>query len=166
MKPNLVLLCIVLTTFSSFPSLAKADGDKPLAGSVSDPFVEAQEKLMYAKGTYKTIMQQEDAIQNMRKATKLNLRAAQLRAKAEKLQTKADILVSKANQSALSRGLYITNPLAPVMMQPPPQAKQGTTAAASFVPVPGQPINIIVPKQEELSYQEETDTAPQTLNHF
>ncbi|OGI19011.1 MAG: hypothetical protein A3B68_07340 [Candidatus Melainabacteria bacterium RIFCSPHIGHO2_02_FULL_34_12] len=145
-KFKFVLLSIILASLC-MPALA--DNNQPLNGQVSDPYVEAQEKLTFAKGSYKTVKQQEDAIKNMKTATKLSLRAAKLRTKAEKLQTKADILVNKASQTAISRGLYITNPMAPVMMQPPPQ--QQTVKAPSFVPVPGQAINIIVPKQEEVS---------------
>ena len=157
----LLLILLVLSVNLS----VLADTGKPLAGSVSDPFVEAQEKLMHAKGSYKTIRQQENAIQDMRKATRLSLKAAKLRAQAEKLQSKADILVSKANQQALSRGLYITNPLGPVMMQPPPAADQ-TARAPSFVPVPGQPINIVIPRQEEVSQNSEGSQEVPTLNNF
>ena len=161
-----LFICLILISFSFFffffsPSPSFADNAKPLTGEVSDPFVEAQEKLMHAKGSYKTIKQQEDAIQNMRRATRLTLKAAQLRAKAEKLQNRADSLVTKANQQALSRGLYITNPMAPVMMQPPPGVNTTETAKApSILPVPGQPINIIVPKQEEVSYGQEEAAPP------
>ncbi len=124
-----------------------ADNTNPLAGQVTDPLVEAQERLLHAKGNYKTIKQQEIAIEDMRKATRLSLKAAKLRAKAEKLQTKADLLVNKANQQALSRGVYITSPLSPVMMQAPPVAEQPRETA----PVPGNAINIVLPKQEEVS---------------
>jgi len=73
----------------------------------------------------------------------------------ERLQSKADLLVNKANQQALSRGLYITNPLSPpIMMQPPPAVKQ-TAQAPTIIPVPGQPVNIIVPRQEEISYEQD-----------
>ena len=144
------LFLLVLFLFSSQFALANNGG--PLTGSVSDPLVDAQEKLLHMKGSYKTIKQQENAIESMRKATRLSLKAAKLRAKAEQLQAKADILVNKANQQALSRGLYITNPLSPVMMQPPPSAQ---TAKA---PVPGQNINIVLPKTEEVS--ENTDSPP------
>src|SRR3989338_605416 len=99
-----LLLALMILSVNLQPVLA--DTGKPLAGGVSDPFVEAQEKLMNSKGSYKTIKQQENAIENMRKATRLSLKAANLRAKAEKLQTKADLLVNKANQQALSRGVY------------------------------------------------------------
>lgn len=158
MKFKIILVFLILLSTNS-PVIADRGG-RPLTGSVTDPFVEAQEKLLHAKGSYKTIRQQEDAIQNMRRATRLGLKAASLRAKAEKLQNKADLLVNKANQQALSRGLYITNPLAPVKMQPPPVAK-----APSFVPVPGQPINIIVPKQEEVS-EGDAGTGDASLNNF
>ena len=161
----LLLVLLVL----SVNLYAMADTGMSLAGSVTDPFVEAQEKLMHAKGSYKTIKQQEDAIQNMRKATRLSLKAANLRARAEKLQTKADILVTKANQQALSKGLYITNPLGPIMMQAPPVAEkpqEQTPKAALFVPVPGQPINIVIPKQEEVSQNSESSPELPTLNNF
>ena len=147
------LALIFLLVFIAFP--VNAENDSPQGSG--DPMVDAQEKLLHARGNYKTIKAQEDAIESMKKATKLSLRAAKLRAKAEKLQTKADVLVNKANQTALSRGLYITGPNAPVMNQPPQLTAPAQTAIApSFVPVPGQPINIIVPKQEEVSYQENT----------
>lgn len=160
----LLLTLLVLSVNLS----AMADTEKPLAGSVSDPFVEAQEKLLHAKGSYKTIRQQETAIQDIKKATRLSLKAAKLRANAEKLQTKADILVTRANQQALSKGLYITNPLGPVMMQAPPAAtaQDQTAKAPSFVPVPGQPINIIIPKQEEVSQNSVDNPEPPTLNNF
>lgn len=145
-------LLLVLCLSVSIPVLA--DDEKSLKGSVSDPLVEAQEKLMHAKGSYKTVRQQENAIEDMRKATKLSLKASKLRAKAEKLQTRADLLVNKATQVAITRGLYITNPMAPVMMQPPPSAPSKTASATSVVPIPGQPINIIVPKQEEITYDQ------------
>lgn len=154
-KICLILLCSFLLGFSSN---CFADNSKSLSGAVSDPMVEAQEKLMYAKGTYKTIQQQENAIKDLKKATKLSLRAAKLRANAEKLQSRADILVNKANQQALSRGLYITNPLSPVMMQPPPVAKSESASATSIVPVPGQPVNIIVPRNEEVSFEEDSSS--------
>lgn len=152
----LILAGIFLFVFPVYSDNANG-GNKPLTGEVSDPLVEAQEKLLHAKGSYKTIRQQESAIEDMRKATRLSLKAAQLRTKAEKLQSRADLLVNKANQQALSRGLYITNPLAPVKMQSPPTAQ--TAKAPTLVPVPGQPINIIVPKQEEVSY-EQNESAP------
>ena len=139
-----------------------ADTGKPLAGSVSDPFVEAQEKLLHAKGSYKTIRQQESAIEDMRKATRLSLKAAKLRAHAEKLQTKADVLVNRANQQALSKGLYITNPLGGINMQPPPVAEQVKEPAA---PVPGNAINIVLPKNEEVSENSASPPVP-TLNNF
>ncbi len=161
MKSLLLILLVLSVNLQS----AWADTGNSLAGSVSDPFVEAQEKLMHAKGSYKTIRQQENAIQDMRKATRLSLKAAKLRAQAEKLQSKADILVGKANQQALSRGLYITNPLGPVMMQPPPAADQ-TAQAPSFVPVPGQAINIVIPKQEEVSQNSEGSSELPMLNNF
>ncbi len=138
----------------------------------SDNFIEAQEKLMNAKGSYRTAVQQEDAIKNMRKAAKLSLRAASLRSKAEKMQTKADTLMNKAGQQAVTRGLYITNPLSPLMMQPPPSVAKSNDKP-SFVPVPGQSINIIAPKAEQVSYdgndqsqQEEYLPEPPTLNNF
>ena len=157
------LILVFTIFFYGYPSFA--NDEKPLTGSVSDPLVEAQEKLINVKGSYKTIRQQEHAIEDMRKATKLSLRAAKLRAKAEKLQSKSDLLVNKANQVALSRGLYITNPMAPVMMQPPPapNPESQTAKAPAFIPVPGQPINIIVPKQEEVSYQENSGTGDPPL---
>ena len=161
----------------NFPVLA--EDSKPLTGSVSDPVVEAQEKLMHAKGSYKTIKEQEKAIKDMRKATKLSLKAAGLRAKAEKLQIKADVLVNKANQTALSRGLYITKPTAPIMMQPPPGVDSASAQVEAppeniqsaqkptFVPLPGQPINIIVPKQEEVSYQSDSYLpTPPAVNNY
>lgn len=162
-----LILAFVFFSMSVIPSLADGVSPKKLSGLITDPLVEAQEKLMHAKGSYKTIRQQESAIVDMRKATKLALRAAKLRAKAEKLQNKADMLVNRANQQALSRGLYVTNPLAPVMMEPPPGIDE-TAKAASIVPVPGQPINIIVPRQEDVSYNEENENnAPQPiLNNF
>lgn len=158
------LLPLLIVLSLNLPSMA--DTGNPLTGSVNDPFVEAQEKLMHAKGSYKTIKQQEDAIQNMKKATRLSLKAANLRARAEKLQTKADMLVTKANQQALSKGLYITNPLGTVMMQPPPAAQEQTAKVPSFVPVPGQAINIVIPKQEEVSQNSGGDSEPPTLNNF
>ncbi len=158
---NMKFLLLMLLMLSVNLS-AMADTGMSLAGSVSDPFVEAQEKLMHAKGSYKTIQQQEDAIQSMRKATRLSLKAASLRAKAEKLQTKADILVTKANQQALSKGLYITNPLGQIMMQAPPVANQAQEQA----PVPGNAINIVFPKQEEVSQNSEGTSELPTLNNF
>ena len=137
-------LILILLAFSFTLNTALANTNNTLTGGVSDPLVEAQERLTNIQSTYKTIQQQEDAIKDMRKATKLSLKAAKLRAKAESLQAKADALVNKANQQALSRGLYITNPVAPVMMEPPPQA-------ANPSPVPGQPINIFIPRQDEVS---------------
>lgn len=172
---HLILILMALIINSS----ALAEDIKPLIGSVSDPVVEAQEKLMHAKGSYKTIKEQERAIKDMRKATKLSLKAASLRAKAEKLQTKADVLVNKANQTALSRGLYITKPMAPVMMQPPPEANPTSAQVEAppenvqsaqkptFVPLPGQPINIIIPKQEEVSYQSDSYLpTPPTVSNY
>ena len=156
---------LTLAILLSIVSPAFADDEKQLTGQVSDPVVEAQEKLMHAKGSYRTVKQQEDAIRDMKRATRLSLRAAKLRAKAERLQTKADMLVNKANKEALTHGLYITNPLSPVMMQPPqaPQQESQTAKAPSIVPVPGQPINIIIPKQEEVSLKEDeaSDTLPE-----
>ena len=157
---NMKFLLLVLLVLSVNLS-ALADTGKPLSGSVSDPFVEAQEKLMHAKGSYRTIQQQEDAIQNMRKATRLSLKAASLRAKAEKLQTKADILVTKANQQALSKGLYITNPLGGIKMQAPPVAEQPKEPA----PVPGNAINIVLPKNNEEVSENSSPPVP-TLNNF
>ena len=163
-------MLLVLSFVLVFPS-AKADVDsgKSLTGSVSDPFVEAQEKLMYAKGNYKTVKMQERAIKDMRKATRLSLKASNLRAKAERLQNTADALIGKANQHAISRGLYITNPMAPVKMQPPPEAIEQTAK----VPIPGQPINIILPKQEEVSLKQNESSSndgyiqsPPFLNNF
>ena len=156
MKFLLPLLIVLSLNLSSM-----ADTGNPLTGSVNDPFVEAQEKLMHAKGSYKTIKQQENAIQNMKKATRLSLKAANLRAKAEKLQTKADMLVTKANQQALSKGLYITNPLGQIMMQAPPVAEQPKESA----PVPGNAINIMLPKNEEVSQNNTSPPVP-TLNNF
>ena len=144
---NIAILTLLFLGITLLPVMA--NGNDPQSAANADPFVEAQEKLQSAKGNYRTIRQQENAIQDMRKATRLSLRAAKLRAKAEKLQTKADVLVNKANQHALSRGLYITTPDG-IMMQPPPSAKDQTAKAT--VPVPGQPVNIIFPqKQEEVS---------------
>ncbi len=160
------ILFAAIIFFTGVPVFADgmSNASKTLSGEVSDPLIEAQEKLMNAKGSYKTIKQQENAIGNMRKATKLSLKAARLRARAEKLQSRADLLVNKANQTALSRGLYITNPLAPVMMQPPPDVSK-TAKAPSFVPVPGQAINIVIPKQEEVSYdQNGNSTLPEPPN--
>lgn len=159
-------LFLIIFLLSSYPTLAQS-GEQAAAGS-TDPLVEAHQKLLSAKGSYKTIKQQETAIENMRKATKLSLSAAKLRAKAEKLQAKADSLVTKANQVALSRGLYVTNPTAPgaapinppVMDQPPPAVIHSvsvpsntsqTAESQSFVPLPGQPINIILPRNDEVS---------------
>lgn len=174
MKFYLVLFSIILA-MSSCPVKAdtKATADtKALTGSADDPFVEAQEKLMHAKGSYKTAQQQEKALEQMRKAAKLSLRASKLRAKAERLQTKADSLVVKANQQALTRGLYITNPLLPVKMQTPPAADK-TAEKPSFVPVPGQSINIIAPRQQEVSYENKDQASsddylpdPPTVNNF
>ena len=157
MKFLLMVLIILSTSLSVW-----ADTGKSLSGSVSDPFVEAQEKLMNAKGSYKTIKQQENAIQNMRKETRISLKAANLRAKAEKLQTKADILVTKANQQALSKGLYITNPLGGIMMQAPTVAEQPKESA----PVPGNAVNITCPKQEEVSQNGNGGSEVPTLNNF
>ena len=156
MKLSLALVLIFTNLFLNNICALAQSNNQPLAGGVSDPFVEAQEKLLHAKGSYKAIRQQENAIEDMRKATRLSLKAAALRAKAEKLQTRADILINKANQQALSRGLYITNPLGPLMMQPPPQAAQQTAKA----PMPGQPINLIFPKQEEVSYDQNESAPP------
>ncbi len=165
---NLFSVLLILNLCSFIPAFA--NNGKPLTGSVSDPLVEAQEKLMNAKGNYKTVRQQENAIEDMRKATKLSLKAAKLRANAEKLQSRADLLVNKATNVAVSRGLYITNPMAPVMMQPPPTAQVKTASVTSVVPIPGQPINIIVPKQEEVSYDQGSDFGilpePSTSNDF
>lgn len=168
-----LILILILSSFM-FPAFAGEEKSLNGYGSVNDPIVEAQEKLLHAKGSYKTVTQQKSAIEDLRKATKLSLKAAKLRAKAEKLQGKSDLLVNKANQFALSRGLYITNPLSPVMMQPPPatNAQAQTAQAPAIVPVPGQPINIIVPKKEEVSYQQPQESSqnqlpePPTLNDF
>lgn len=158
LKINLILFFLILLSTIS-PSPVFSDNGKPLTGEISDPLVEAQEKLLHAKGSYKTIRSQETAIEDMRKATRLSLKAAKLRTRAEKLQARADLLVNKANQQALSRGLYITNPLAPVMMQPPPV--QQAAKPSTVIPVPGQPVNIIIPKQEEVSFEDTSNsTAP------
>lgn len=126
-----------------------------IGSEMKDPLVEAQEKLIQAKGSYKTVKEQESAIKNLRKATRLSLKAAGLRARAEKLQARADTLVQKANQTALSRGLYINNPAVQTKDQAPPSlAPVKSAKAPTFVPVPGQPINIIVPKQEEVTYDQ------------
>ena len=149
-------LVAFLILFFLLASVAYAD-DKAAAEApapdVADRFAEAQGKLLSAKGVYKTIRMQEEAIKNMRKATKLSLNAAKLRAKAEKMQTKADLLVNKANLSALSRGLYITNPLAPVMAQPPPQIVSKPTTTPITPPVPGEPIGVTIPIDEEVSFK-------------
>ena len=155
LKFGLKLKVLILFFLVIFCCPAFSDSGKPLSGQVSDPLVEAQEKLLHAKGSYKTIKSQEDAIQDMRKATRLSLKAARLRTQAEKLQARADLLVNKANQQALSRGLYITNPLAPVMMQAPPVQQEAK--AQTVIPVPGQPVNIIIPKQEEVSFEGSSD---------
>jgi|GEM_PF-2080336 len=171
MKFYLVLFSIILS-LSFCP--VKADNTSAPAKAqavTSGEYIEAQEKLMYAQGSYKTAKQQENAMENMRKAAKLSLRAAKLRAKAEKTQSKADSLIHKAGQQAVTRGLYITNPLLPVMMQAPPIAEK-TAERPSFVPVPGQSINIIAPRAEQVSYekeqpqQEEYLPEPPTLNNF
>ncbi len=164
---NLLFSAILILTVS-FLSPACAEDQKSLSGEVADRFAEAQEKLLNAKGSYKTIKMQEDAIKNMRRATKLSLRASKMRAKAEKLQNKADSLVNKANLAALSRGLYITNPLAPVMMLPPPQL---SAEGASSPPVPGQSIkvNVSIPKSEEVSLQGQKNNyapEPSTENNY
>lgn len=161
-----VYLIIVLSFLLNSSCKVFADNNKPLSGQVSDPLVDAQEKLMYAKGSYKTVKDQVQAIKDLRKATRLSLKAANLRARAEKLQSKADILVNKANQQALSRGLYITSPLSPVMMQPPTQAQQRPVSATSIVPVPGQPVNIIVPRNEQVSYEEGSSDSYQESPNF
>ena len=150
-----LLFFIILVVISSTFTQVFADGEDKLSGSAIDRFAEAQEKLLQARGSYKTIKMQEDAIENMRKATKLSLKASKLRAKAEKLQNKADALVNKANLTALSRGLYITNPLAPVMMQPPPAISAEPQNSPVTPPVPGQQINITIPKPEEVSYNKD-----------
>lgn len=154
---KLLVLVFLILVLAFLPASANDSGT--LIGSVSDPMVEAQEKLLRAQGSYTTIKEQERAIKNLKKAIKLNLHASKLRTKAEKLQTQADALVNKANQQALSRGLYITNPLVPVMMQPPPSALQRT--ATSPAPIPGQPINIILPKQESVSYDQYNNALPE-----
>ena len=153
MNINLLLALLLIITMSQ-GNLCRAEGEKALTGAIDDRFREAQEKLLHARGSYKTIRMQAEAIQNMRKATKLSLRAARLRAKAERMQNKADGLVNKANLAALSRGLYITNPLAPVMMQPPPEVAVQSATSPVTPPVPGQPINTAIPKPQEVSYQE------------
>ncbi|MBI3590943.1 MAG: hypothetical protein HY094_06145 [Candidatus Melainabacteria bacterium] len=151
MNINLFLALLLILTMSQGSLCRAAEEEKPLAGAVEDRFREAQEKLLHAKGSYKTIRMQEEAIQNMRRATKLSLRAARLRAKAERMQNKADALVNKANLAALSRGLYITNPLAPVMMQPPPEVAAQPATSPVTPPVPGQPINVTIPQPQEVS---------------
>ena len=143
-------LLILFLVLIQFPILAEGD-DKSLSGAVADRMAEAQEKLLSAKGSYKTIRMQEDAIKNMRRATKLSLKASRLRARAERMQMKADSLVNKANLAALSRGLYITNPLAPLMMQPPPAVGVQASISPVTPPVPGEPINVTVPREEEVS---------------
>lgn len=148
---------LALTVVNMFGIQVFAQEEKPLSGQVSDRFTEAQEILLQARGSYKTIKMQEEAIENMRKATNLSLKAARLRTKAERLQHKADVLVNKANLAALSRGLYITNPLAPVKMDPPPVAIEPATTPVS-PPVPGKPINISIPKeQERVVYKQEAN---------
>lgn len=144
-------LFLVLTILFSNIVPVLAEGEDKLSGGVEDRLAEAQEKLITAKGSYKTIKMQEAAIENMRRATKMSLKAAKLRAKAEKLQYKADTLVNKANLSALSRGLYVTNPLAPVMMQPPPEVASKPADSPVTPPVPGEPINVSIPRQEEVT---------------
>ena len=171
MKLFFTLILSMMFYFFVSASPSMADPSMPLQGAVDDPFVEAQEKLMYAKGSYKTITQQQKAVQDMRKAVKLSLKASKLRAKAEKLQNKANLLVTRSNQDAINKGIYITNPLSPVMMQPPPGAE---AKAPKPAPVPGQPINIILPKQDQVSYdgEESTDSesdtlpAPPPMNNF
>jgi hypothetical protein len=158
---SLLLILLVLSV-----NLQSAWAEEPLSGSVLDSLAEAQEKLLHAKGSYKTIKMQEDAIQNMRKATNLSLKAARLRAKAEKMQHKADVLVNKANLAALSRGLYVTNPLAPVMMQPPPSVAVQPSTSPVTPPVPGEPINISIPKQQEVSQNPEDNSELPMLNNF
>ena len=162
----------MLASTISFNLPIYAQEDKALSGQVADRFTEAQEILLQAKGSYKTIKMQEEAIENMRKATNLSLKAARLRAKAERLQHKADVLVNKANLAALSRGLYITNPLAPaVMTEPPPVVVESSKTPVS-PPVPGSPINIAIPKeQERVVYKQEGDSdtlpePPQATNDF
>ena len=150
----ILILTIILFSLPVFAN------DEALSGTVTDRMQEAQERLLSARGSYKTIRMQEKAIENMRKATKLSLRAAQLRAKSERMQHKADVLVNKATLSALSRGLYITNPLAPVMMQPPPEVATGPAMSPVAPPVPGEPINISIPEQEEVSYEQNTGNPP------
>ena len=155
---NLLILVFLILFLAFLPASANDSGT--LIGGISDPMVEAQEKFLRAKGSYSTVKEQERAIKDLKKAIKLNLRASTLRSKAEKLQTKADGLVNKANQQALSRGLYITNPLVPMMMQPPPSAQQ-RTASGQTAPIPGQPINIILPKQESVSYDQYNNPLPE-----
>lgn len=158
----LILVFVMFFSFCSQTVRAQA-----LDQQTDDPMVEAQEKLLNAKGSYKTINEQVKAIKDMKKATKLSLRAAKLRAKAEVLQIKADTLVHKANQAALSRGLYITSPNSAVQLQSasaPPLTSGSATSqkakAPSYVPVPGRPINIIIPKDEEVSYQDGSTNTP------
>ena len=83
MKLSLALVLIFTNLFLNNICALAQSNNQPLAGGVSDPFVEAQEKLLHAKGSYKAIRQQENAIEDMRKATRLSLKAAALRAKAE-----------------------------------------------------------------------------------
>lgn len=147
MRYLIFILSILLTYFVP----AFADNGAPLVGKVSDPIVEAQEKLIYAKGSYATVKEQEKAIEDLKRAVRLSLKASKLRAKAEKLQAKADTLANKATQNAITRGLYITNPLNPIQMQPPPAVER---AAEKPAPIPGQPINIILPRQETVTYDE------------
>ena len=163
---------VLLVTSLLYFCPAKSADDGSLAGSVSDSLAEAQEKLLHAKGSYKTIKMQEEAIESMRKATSLSLRAAKLRAKAEKMQHKADVLVNKANLAALSRGLYVTNPLAPVMMEPPPTVSVQPATSPVTPPVPGEPISISIPKEQEVTYRKEDPSDgilpddPATINNY
>ena len=161
----LALLGLMSLSLSSFG----AEEEKVLSGQIEDRLAEAQERLLQAQGSYRTIKMQEDAIENMRKATRLSLKAANLRAKAEKLQRKADVLVNKANVSAVSRGLYITNPLAPIKMEPPPPVVSKHQSSPVTPPVPGEPINITIPSQPEVTYKQEEDSASDgtaTINNF
>lgn len=141
-----LLIFIFLLLLSSF-CVSYAQSSQ-LFGT-NDPMVQAQEKLLRAKGSYETVKQQERAIKDLKKATKLSLKASKLRAKAEKIQAKADALQNKATQNALTRGLYISNPNS--SNQPPADALQRSAEAA---PIPGNPINIFVPKQETVSYDQ------------
>ncbi|MBI2995473.1 MAG: hypothetical protein HYY52_02035 [Candidatus Melainabacteria bacterium] len=147
-----LLFLLVLISLCLLTKSVRSEEPKSLSAEIIDRYAEAQEKLLHAKVNYKTIRMQENAIENMRKATRLSLKASKLRAKAERLQNKADVLVNKANLAALSRGLYITNPLTPVMSPPPPEVTSQVVSSPVSPPVPGQPINVAIPRGEEVSY--------------